>query len=297
MKPDFILGLGDTDYIYGKYNWYDQNVGKNYAPYIYPYDYGSGNAVYNNYAYARPNTPPKTYNRFFDLPGNHDLGLIEAPGVNQYTDTAGTEPIGRQSFDKFWGRAFRGSPAVTPLAGSYYNKYPYNYTASLIDYRSDQYYDYMFHPINASGKVMSNLANFYMVDASLSGETKKDGTYFPGRTVPRRKAFSPRPSRTRTAAPWQFFASHYNQYSSAVGDDGGIANMRWNFAGSDIQVVLSGHVHDYERFEKVQDNTKVTYLVQGAGGFDNQSGLGSPPFDNFTSPLQPDSVAHSTAGE
>ena len=293
LKPDFVLGLGDTDYVYGKYNWYDQNVGKNYAPYIYPYDYGSGDAKYNNYAYARPKTPPKTYNRFFDLPGNHDVGLIEASGVNQYADVAGYEPINRKSFDKFWGRAIRESPAVTPLAGSYFNQNPYNYTATAIDYSSDKYYDYLLHPINSTGKVMSNLANFYMVDASLSGEPKKDGSFFSGPNSAQAKSILATAKSDPNGAPWQFFASHYNPYSSAVGDDGGIANMRWNFAGSDIQVVLAGHVHDYERFVKTQDGTQVTYLVQGAGGFDNQSGFGSPPFDSFTDPLQPDSVAHS----
>jgi hypothetical protein len=299
LKPDFIVGLGDTDYLFGKYNWYDQNVGKNYAPYIYPYDYGSGDAKYNQYANARPNTPPKTYNRFFEVPGNHDLGLVEGSHVPQWTDKAFVEAIDRKSYDKFWGPATRRSPAVTPVAGSYYNQYPYNYNAPSsitsfypIDYRSDQYYDYLLHPINSSGKVMKNLANIYMVDADLSGEPTSDGTYFSKKDSPQAESILALAKTDPNGAPWQFFASHYEPYSSSKGEPGGIANMQWNFAGSGIQVVLAGHVHDYERLEKKDG---VTYMVQGAGGFDAQhfqSILGTP-FDPFGTPL-PGSVARST---
>jgi hypothetical protein len=292
LKPDFIMGLGDTDYIFGAYKWYDQNVGKNYAPYIYPYDYGSGYATSNNYANARPNTPPQTYNRFFDIPGNHDMGMVYS------ADNTTWNFINRKSFDLFFGKAIRESKAVTPLAGSYYNQFPYNYVARdyyahPIDYHSDQYYDYLFHPINASGTVLSKLANFYMVDANLSGEPTTSGTiitkgsYLSGPNSAQAQSILATAKSDPNGAPWQFFASHYEQYSSTADDQRGIANMRWNFAGSGIQVVLGGHVHNYERVEGADG---VQYIVQGASGFDSQT-YGA--FSHFTDPPVSGSVSRS----
>src|SRR5262249_46398520 len=153
-----------------------------------------------------------------------------APG--QWADEAFTERINRKGYDRFWGKATRRSPAVTPIAGSYYDEYPYNYTAFRIDYRSDKYYDFLLHPINSSGKVMTNLANIYMVDANRSGKPKEDGKFFRGPTSPQADSILNMAKENKNGAPWQFFASHYEPYSSSNGQHGGIPNMQWNFAGS-----------------------------------------------------------------
>jgi hypothetical protein len=281
-KPDFTIGLVDTNYVTGRYDWYDQNVGKYYAPYLYPYDYECAYATWNDYAHARADTPPATYNRFFNLPGNHDEGILK------YSDSPYLGVVGssRRSFDRFFGKSIRQSPTVSPLAGTYYNQAPYNSKGYGVDYGSDQYYDYLLHPINASGQVVANLANFYMVDANLSGETKSSGGYLSGPNSPQAQSILATAKSDPNGAPWQFFASHYEPYTSSsdLAGTGGIVNMRWNFAGSNVQVVLAGHEHNYER---VQPGDGVTYMVNGVGGFDphgiSRKVGGENPFTPFAS--------------
>lgn len=53
---------------------------------------------------------------------------------------------------------------------------------------------------------------------------------------------------------------HHSPYS--VGNHGDNPRVQWDFAAYGIQVVLTGHDHDYQRFE-VDD---VTYIVNGVGG-------------------------------
>ena len=57
-QPDFIMTVGDNNYPYGEATTIDQNVGKFFHDYIYPYTgaYGAG----------------AVSNRFFPTVGNHD---------------------------------------------------------------------------------------------------------------------------------------------------------------------------------------------------------------------------------
>ncbi|MDN3548162.1 metallophosphoesterase family protein [Mucilaginibacter aquaedulcis] len=47
-------------------------------------------------------------------------------------------------------------------------------------------------------------------------------------------------------------------------------------------LVLSGHVHNYQRFNKDYDNKSLTYVVAGAGGFDELHAVVQPNDEHFT---------------
>lgn len=77
--PEFIVSLGDNNYPSGSASTIDQNVGKYYQEYIYPYlgSYGSGS--------------PTGTNRFFPVLGNHDwettsgTPALPTPYLNYFT--------------------------------------------------------------------------------------------------------------------------------------------------------------------------------------------------------------------
>lgn len=80
-NPDFIITTGDNNYEFGEEATIDQNVGKYYHEFIFPYNgaYGQG----------------ATSNRFFPCLGNHDwlaagaapyLNYFTLPGIERYYD-------------------------------------------------------------------------------------------------------------------------------------------------------------------------------------------------------------------
>ena len=68
-NPAFIITLGDNNYPDGKAETIDENIGRYYSDFIYPYKgaYGAG----------------ASENRFFPTLGNHDW---DAPGIDAYLD-------------------------------------------------------------------------------------------------------------------------------------------------------------------------------------------------------------------
>lgn len=252
--PDFVVGLGDTNYYLGLNSEYDENVGKNYAPYITPYvaqePYGAG------YPNSIPGTSPATYNRFYTVPGNHD-----------YHDPL-TSPLnflaGRADYDQWFMKSIQGSGNVVPLAGPYIFSPPYDRN----DSNGNPYYDYRFSPIDANGNVLPGLANFFMFDGYQDAVGRAGASDLQATTLLADAASRP------NGAFWQIMADHYEPYSST--DGGNIPNLQWNFAGNGIDLVLVGHVHNYER---IQTNG-ITYIVNGIGGFD-------PIIDKFSPFVQP----------
>src|SRR6266540_1062337 len=69
LGPDFIITLGDNNYVDGSAAWIDANIGQYFHSFIAPYrgTYGSG----------------ATENRFFPSLGNHDW---DTPGAQPYLD-------------------------------------------------------------------------------------------------------------------------------------------------------------------------------------------------------------------
>ncbi len=264
-QPDFIVGLGDTNYLLGLKKEFDENTGKNYAPYMYPYvpqeSYG------NDYPTSIPDTPPKTYNRFFGAPGNHDYHDPFTSSLNFLAS--------RADYDAFYMPSITGAQAsanVVPLAGPYVFSAPFNKG----DSNGNPFYDYRFSPIDANGTVHPDLANFYMTDGYQAAIGNADGSSLQAQTILADAATRP------GGAAWQLFGDHFQPFSSS----GSIENMQWDFAGNKIDAVVAGHVHNYERIL----TNGITYVVNGIGGFDFPVGTFSP----FNDPPVAGSVARAT---
>jgi len=88
-SPDFIITAGDNNYLYGESSTIDQNIGKYYHEYIYPYQgtYGAGSP---------------DFNRFFPALGNHDW---DSPtGAQPYLDYFTLpDPTNERYYDFGWG--------------------------------------------------------------------------------------------------------------------------------------------------------------------------------------------------
>lgn len=65
-----------------------------------------------------------------------------------------------------------------------------------------------------------------------------------------------------SSAPWQVVIFHHPAYSSGS-SHGSSTAMRWPFATWGVDLVMSGHDHNYER---VVPGDGVTYIVNGIGG-------------------------------
>ena len=288
MNPDFILSLGDDNYVEGKREWKDFNVGKNYAPYIYPYtrmkaNDGNQDAIeIASPSYLSERVSRKLWNRFFTAPGNHEVGMTGGKGL--------MEASGRRdwSHDAYYKAAFEHSRqwgSLTPLASSYvmpgdtlYYDYSYGTSWNLATLFQDKegamdkaYYDYLLNPIDRQGKVLSGLANIYMVDRNNTAYGDKNTAYAewkkknPGPVLDPQAAFMMNEAKKREKdVPWQIFASHYQTYASSGDQEG----LKLPFFANGIDLVMGSHVHNYERI-RAADSAGVIgdYIVNGVGGY------------------------------
>jgi len=93
---------------------------------------------------------------------------------------------------------------------------------------------------------------FFMLDSALS---EPDGYRYATRQGDWFRSVS-----RRYDEPWRIAVFHHSPYSS--GHHGSSTWMRWPFAMLGIDIVLSGHDHNYERLHL----DGITYLVNGLGG-------------------------------
>ena len=288
MNPDFILALGDDNYVEGKREWKDFNVGKNYAPYIYPYSLMRANAdnpdavAISSSVYLSDQVTRKPWNRFFTAPGNHEVGMTGGKGL--------MEASGRRdwSHDAYYKAALEHSQqwgSVTPLAESYVKPgdilyYDYSYGTSWNPttlFRAKEgamdrsYYDYLLNPIDSQGNVLAGLANIYMVDRNNTAYREKNTAYAtwkknnPGASLDPQAAFMMNEAKKREQeVPWQIFASHYQTYSSSSEQEG----MKLPFFANGIDLVMGSHVHNYERIRAADSAGAIGhYIVNGVGGY------------------------------
>lgn len=83
--PEFIITTGDNNYPDGKYETIDENIGKYYHEYIFPYDGEFGNGA--------------DINRFFPSMGNHDWSITRGKAYWDYFTLPGNE----RYYDFTWG--------------------------------------------------------------------------------------------------------------------------------------------------------------------------------------------------
>jgi hypothetical protein len=289
IAPDFIVSLGDDNYVEGERQWKDFNVGKNYAPYIYPYTVSRVNRgdpealAFAADAYLADQVKREPWNRFFTAPGNHEVGMSNGKGFMQAS--------GRRdwSHDGYYKAALEHSKqkgSVIPIADSYVYRgdtlyYDYSYGTfwmpTALGYKEGamdkSYYDYILKPINKQGVVLGDLANIYMVDrnntaygsanTAYASWEKKNGRRGLGLDPQAEFLMSEAKKRDGEVA-WQIFASHYQTFSST----NNLAKMNLPFFASGFHLVMGSHVHNYERI-RAADSAGIQgdYIVNGAGGY------------------------------
>ncbi len=83
----------------------------------------------------------------------------------------------------------------------------------------------------------------------------------------------------KSSSPWKFVITHHAPFTSSskanhLGGHPCSTYMQWDYASLGIDMVFSGHVHNYERLYK----DGVLYVVNGAGGtFKQLAGYVDPP--------------------
>ena len=305
FAPDFIISLGDDNYVEGKREWKDFNTGKLYAPFISPYTVLRANSSDKNAnaigspAYLSKQVPRRSWNRFFTTPGNHEVGMSGGKGT--------MEASGRRdwSHDAYYKAAFEASKkqgSLTPIAGSYVKPgdilyYDYSYGTAWMPqtyFRKKEgamapdFYDYIVNPINKNGEVQKSLANIYMVDRNNAAYATDNSAYSEWRKKNPSAVLDPQADflmkelkKRDNDVSWQIFASHYQTYSS----DGSQAGMQLPFFKNGADLVIGAHVHNYERI-KAADSAGITgdYIVNGTGGY-NTSYTGNNTMDGLFSPI------------
>ena len=305
MAPDFIISLGDDNYVEGKREWKDFNVGKNFAPYIQPYKMLNANKnnpdaqAIASPSYLASQVPRKTWNRFFTAPGNHELGMSGGKGS---FEASGRRDWSHDAYYKPSMELSKQQGSVIPIAGSYVKPgdglyYDYAYGTSwnpTTAFKTKEgamdpsYFDYIVKPVNKNGKVLSDLANIYMVDRNIAAYPTKNTAYLawkkknPNATLdPQAQHLMDEGKRRDKDVPWQIFASHYQTDSSEAKQDG----MQLPFFKNGFDLVMGAHVHNYERIHSADSaGVKGDYIVNGVGGY-NTSYSGNDQLDELFAPI------------
>ena len=288
IGPDFIISAGDDNYMEGKREWKDFNVGKNYAPYIDPYTVSKANRgnsdalAFASDAYLASQVPRKPWNRFFTAPGNHEVGMSGGVG---FMEASGRRDWSHDNYYKAALESSRVKGSVIPLAASYVKPgdllyYDYSYGTDWMPATwgkakegamAPEFYDYLVRPVDATGKVLDSLANIYMVDRNNTAYGSKNSAYAawkkknPAALLDPQADFLMKEAKKRDGdVAWQIFTSHYQTFSSGSN----LATMDLPFFANGIDLVIGSHVHNYERL-RAADSAGVQgdYIVNGVGGY------------------------------
>ena len=241
-NPDFILSLGDNNYILGEASTIDANIGKNFGDYIYP----KGTSP-NSGDYPYPSSAP-LFNRFFPVLGNHDYADV----ANDFEPTIDNINNSQPYLDYFTPALTQGSAPI--------NLYNTNVTlpdgSNFSETPTIRYFDFV-----------RGAVHFFMIDNCPATPYGRDADGVQGKWLQAQLAAS--------QAPWKIVCFHEPPYTSATG--GGEQTVaRWPFQAWDADLVLVGHVHNYERMAKAdpgKTSPTITYIVNGAGGFVPESGF------------------------
>ena len=263
-------------------------MGKNYAPYIYPYTTLKVNAknpealAFAKDTYLAGRVERKKYNRFFTAPGNHEVGMSSGVG---FMEASGRRDWSHDAYYKAALEHSKARGAVTPLAGSYVYKgdglfYDYSYRTPWMPstwFKAKEgamdpaYYDYLLNPLNSKGDVLNKLSNIYMVDRNVAAYGVKNSAFAAWRKKNPKAVLDPQADflmkeakKRDKSVPWQIFVSHYQTKSS----ESNLEQMNLPFFANGIDLVIGSHVHNYERIKSV-DSAGVPgdYIVNGVGGY------------------------------
>jgi len=284
-NPDYVVAVGDDNYILGEASTIDTNIGKNFTGYIYPK--GTGYPVY----YPYPDGAP-AYNRFFSALGNHDYGDVgddfppttEKIALSQpYLDYLTNSMLGPQAPNTTI------TFANNPVGQSYdtdKDGYVCGSYAAFTEATNIRFYDVRLGA--ATGPSSVHLFIFDSNKPTPYGRYWKDEviTNTSGSCTATVKATQGEWLQARLAAStarWKIVLFHHPPYYSATGaKDAQYEHMRWPFQAWGASAVITGHVHNYERLAMPDADANnqpdyslptIPYIVNGAGGFVPEQGF------------------------
>jgi hypothetical protein len=287
-NPDWVVSVGDNNYILGQAETIDVNIGKNFTSFIYP----KTTEIPVQYPYPEWEPP---FNRFIPCLGNHDYGDVFNDMVPNLTNLAGPTPyfqyfrnalrVGTNAAPnttiRFDDNAVGHSYSVDLVSGDVENYAPFQEAENL------RYFDVRLG--TASGPSSVHLFVFDSDPGTPYGRFATDQPILNRDGTPSgftEFAVQARWLQQRLAAStarWKIVLFHHPPYNSAPGAaTAQFAYVRWPFQAWGASAVITGHVHNYERLEMpdLGPNNQpdfslptIPYIVNGAGGFIPENGF------------------------
>lgn len=285
-NPDFVVSVGDNNYILGEASTIDTNIGKNFSPFIYPK--GTGYPEY----YPYPDGAPP-YNRFFAALGNHDYA--------DYADHFDPTPAHIANSNPYLGyfTASLTGPQAPNTVVTFANNSP-GQTYSVDDqgdYVCGSYAPFSeatnirFYDVRLGTATGPSSVHLFIFDSNVPtpyGRYWKDETITNAdntcsATVLATQGAWLQQRLAASTARWKIVIFHHPPYYSGTGGkDLQYEMMRWPFQAWGATAVITGHVHNYERLFMPDADANnqpdyslptIPYFVNGAGGFVPEQGF------------------------
>ncbi len=283
--PDYLVSVGDNNYILGEAATIDTNIGKNFSSFIYPK--GTGYPEYYPYPSGAP-----LHNRFFSALGNHDYGDVG----DDFPPT--TEKIAlSQPYIDYLANSLQGPQAPHTTVNFVSNAVGQSYATNEDGYVCGSYAPFTeatnirFYDVRLGTATGPSSVHLFVFD---SNKPTPYGRYWRDQTISNKantctatvEATQGAWLQQRLAAStarWKIVIFHHPPYYSATGaQDAQYETMRWPFQQWGASAVITGHVHNYERLSMPdadwanQPNyslPRIPYIVNGAGGFVPEQGF------------------------
>lgn len=285
-NPDFVVSLGDNNYVLGQASTIDVNIGKNFTEFIYP----KTTQIPVDYPY--PSGAP-LYNRFIPCLGNHDYADVADDALPEPSNIALSQP-----YLDYFRNAVRTGAAPNTTFQFADNAVGQTWTQALISGDVEDYQPFSesenirFFDVRLGTATGPSSVHLFVFDSDSATPYSR---YAADRQIPNRdgspSAFTEIATQghwlqqrlAASTAQWKIVLFHHPPYNSAPGaENSQYTFMRWPFQAWGATAVLSGHVHNYERlempdsdanFQPIPGGPTIPYFVNGAGGFIPEQGF------------------------
>ncbi len=286
--PQWVLSLGDNNYVLGSADTIDVNIGKNFGQFIYP----KGTGYTQHYPY--PSGAP-LYNRFIPCLGNHDYGDVSDDMSPSTANIANSQPYLNYFAAALQTGTTNNPNTVIVFPGSEFSGQTYERNSSglITNFQSGftESPNLRFFDIRPGTPTGPGPIHFFVIDSNPAtpygryweDQVENDANGIP-RTIKAAQGAWLQQRLAASTAPWKVVVFHHPPYNSGPG----AANsqnvlQRWPFQAWGAHAVLTGHVHNYERLampdanptnnEPIYGNPTIPYIVNGAGGFVPEDGF------------------------
>jgi len=286
-NPDFVVSVGDDNYILGEASTIDVNTGKNFNEFIYP------KGVNYPVKYTYPADAP-LYNRFLSALGNHDYGDVADDFIPSPDNIAKSQPY----IDYFTNAFVQGTPnhpntTITFANGIVGQTYAYDQDGKVTNYQDfSEDVNVRVFDVRLGTPAGVSAVHLFFIDSCPTTPygrfyeeqplLNQDGTDS-GFTLKPAQADWIQSRMAQSDATWKIVIFHHPPYNS--GPDGGKFQYtleRWPYQAWGADAVITGHVHNYERLEvadpgddgnPIPGAPTIPYFVCGSGGFVPEDGF------------------------